>query len=124
MKTPQLMKLAPLVAVVLGGFALAPSFAETPGQQAGPQGMQPKAESSAQPPQSGTPEQKGNSPAQLIQDKIQQACQRADKNHDGYISKSEYKALQKVAKIDFKKADSNHKGRLDMAACAKALGTS
>jgi EF hand len=117
MKTVKGRKLLPLFALVLGGFALAPGFAATSGQQTEPQAQPPGQSSSP----SGMSSQQQKSPAQLMQGKIQQVCQTADKNHDGYISKSEFKSLKKDAKISFKTADVGHKGRLNMQECAKAV---
>ncbi len=116
MKVPHVKALVGLSAVILGGFVVATSFAIGSGQAAAPQARISVALSS-----SGMVRVPADSPAQLIQDKIKQVCRSADKNQDGYISKTEYKALKNDAGVGFKAADLGHKGRLSMMECAMAL---
>lgn len=63
----------------------------------------------------------GAAPAEKIMpEKKLEACARLDKNRDGYISMSEFKASGKPAKV-FKGADVGHRGKLNMEQCNKAL---
>jgi hypothetical protein len=63
----------------------------------------------------------GAAPAEKIMpEKKLQACARLDKDRDGYVSMSEFKASGKPAKV-FKGADVGHRGKLNMEQCNKAL---
>lgn len=121
MKRQHMKFRVPLIALVLGGIACAPGFAATSDRPAEPQGYQGQAQVPQIPSQPDMAKQQGNTAAQLIQDKIQRVCKMADKDHDGSLTASEFKALQKDTKIDFKSADVGHRGRLSMQECAKAL---
>jgi hypothetical protein len=87
---------AALTALFLSSYAWAPAFAATPEQQPG----------AAMPSQT---------------EKMGETCARLDKDQDGYLSISEWKALKLDAKA-FKVADADQDGRLDLAECAKTVG--
>src|SRR5512143_2831709 len=93
---------AALVAVLLGAYAGVPAFSAT--EQTGPAPNAPTTKMQA--PDSGSA------------DKIMPAgkaavCARLDANHDGHISKSEFRASGKSAK-DFQLADVSHRGWLTL----------
>lgn len=125
MKTLEHKTVASLAALLLSAYAWGPSFAVSPGEK--PYPSQAPAASQSQPmaPAQGGASQssEAQSPAQLMQQKIQDVCARTDKDLDGYISKSEFKDAKKSDKV-FKTADADHDGRLNLQECEKALGTS
>lgn len=52
--------------------------------------------------------------------KSKSVCARLDTNHDGYISRSEFKASGQT-KSTFSAADTTHRGKLTVAECDEAL---
>lgn len=87
---------AALTALFLGGYVWAPAFAASPEQQPG----------------AATPAQTG---------KTGDACASFDKDRDGHLSFSEWKARNKNVET-FMLADANQDGRLDLTECARVLG--
>lgn len=91
---------AALTSLFLGSYAWAPAFAATSEQQPGEQ------------PGAATPSQT---------EKIGDICARLDKDQDGYLSISEWKAVNMDEKA-FEVADANQDGRLGLMECAKTMG--
>jgi hypothetical protein len=52
-------------------------------------------------------------------DRAQETCLRLDKNHDGDVTRSEFKAAKLAGKA-FTSADANHDRRLDIKECDQA----
>ena len=125
MKTSHTKAITTLLALLLGGLFSASIFAVTPDPSTGSTEAPASSSTTGSSSSSGSePGMSGESTAgqdSLMQDKIQRNCKTADKNKDGYISKTEFKSLKKTAKLDFKAADTNKRGRLDMQDCVKAL---
>lgn len=103
---PTLM--AMLMATVLGAYVGAPAFSadqsySSPGAQAPAETQSPMAQPGEKAPASKP-----------------DVCARLDANHDGYITKKEFKQSKKPSKV-FTTADITHRGKLNMEECSKAL---
>lgn len=102
-----------LAVLLLGAFALSPSLAATPEPSTGKPGMDysaPAAKSS-------------KTIERLSPDKAKEICARYDMDKDGSLSSTEFVATLKTGE-DFKTADANRDGRLDMKECSKVIGSS
>jgi hypothetical protein len=108
--------IAPLTLLLLGAFTVSLGLAATPAPEAAP----PSQESAT--PTSPMPAT-GSATEQIMPDKAKQACARLDKDHSGYLTTKEFKGIKQPL-ADFKSADLNHDGRLDMQECAKVLKSS
>lgn len=122
MKPSQAKVVTPLLALMLGALFSASILAVTPGQSTGskeaPSPPSATGSSGSEPGKSG---ESISGKESLMPDQVQRHCKTADKNQDGYISRTEFKSLKKTAKLDFKAADTGKRGRLNMQDCAKAL---
>lgn len=115
MKAANITTMAMLVAGILGVYAWAPVYSAS--QDSGPSYTE--SAPGAQAPSVQSPV--GAAPAEIIMPgKKPDACARLDKNQDGYISLSEFKASGKPIKL-FKGADVGRRGKLNMEECNKAL---
>jgi hypothetical protein len=120
MRAPNTTAIAVLAAGILGayawGSAYSASYSASP--DSGQSYTQPAAPSAQSP---GTQTPAASEPAEKIMPgKNSDTCARLDKNHDGFISKAEFKASGKPQKM-FKSADVGHRGKLNMEECSKAL---
>lgn len=102
MKASQRKLPAILTALFIGSYACASAFAASP----------------ASPP---SPEQPAVAPPSQME-KMAGTCAKLDKDQDGTISATEWKAHKKDTKA-FMAADVNQDGHLDSMECSKAMGS-
>jgi hypothetical protein len=114
MKVHTITAMATLLAGFLGAYAWVPVYSATQESDQTSTQMAPAA------PSSKTQSPTASEPANIMSGKGSNVCARLDKNHDGYVNKTEFKASGKPAKL-FRSTDVGHQGKLTIEQCNKAL---
>jgi hypothetical protein len=104
--------------LMAGAFAWAPVYSAT-----GDSGQTYTAPATGAQAPAVQPPAGGNQPSEsMMPGKDSATCARLDKDSDGYITWPEFKASGQSNKV-FKSADAEHRGKLNMEECGKALSS-